>query len=259
MFAYIKRCNFAVLKFYTDGKIKKQSGIGLATAEEFIQEGATVIITGRNQQRIDAVTAMLGSNCHGIVCDHGNLAHIFQLATAIGDITPQLDIVFANAGYGKFAPVDAVNEELFNELFNVLAKGTFFTVQQALPMMKPGSTIIFNTSVVTGYGSQNASIYSAAKAAVQSFSKTFAAELISRNIRVNAVSPGYTATDGFNKTGMSAEQIAGAKAYITTQLPYKRFAEAAEVAKAVTFLASGDSSYVHGAEIVIDGGYATIR
>lgn len=235
------------------------SGIGLATAKEFIQEGATVIITGRDQYRIDEITAMLGKRCHGIVCDQGNMAHIFQLAAAIRPISAQLDIVFANAGYGKFSPIDTVSEEQFNELFDILVKGTFFTVQQVMPMMTAGSTIIFNTSVVTGYGSKNASIYSAAKAAVQSFSKTFAAELVSRNIRVNAVSPGYTITGGFNKTGLSAEQIAEVKAYITTQLPYKRFAESAEVAKAVRFLASDDSSYIHGAEIVADGGYATIR
>lgn len=235
------------------------SGIGLATAKDFINEGAMVIITGRYQDSISDTIARLGNNCHGIVCDNSKAASIFQLPGKIRNITPRLDIVFANAGYGKFAPVDAVNEEMFDELFNVLVKGTFFTVQQVLPLMTEGGSLIFNTSVVTEYGSQNASIYSAAKAAVQSFSKTFAAELTARGIRVNAVSPGYTTTDGFNKTGLTPEQIAGAKAYITPQLPFKRFAEASEVAKAVTFLASGNSSYVHAAEIVIDGGYSSIR
>lgn len=132
-------------------------------------------------------------------------------------------------------------------------------MQQVLPLLEEKGSLIFNTSVVTGYGSENASIYSAAKAAVQSFSKTFAVELLSKNIRVNAISPGYTATDAFNKTGLSQEQIDGVKTYIASQLPFKRFAEASEVAKAVTFLAADESSYVHAAEIVIDGGYTSFR
>lgn len=235
------------------------SGIGYATAAEFIKAGATVIITGRYQESIDDTIAALGNNCHGVVCDNGDFTSVCQLAEKIKNIAPRLDIVFANAGYGKFAPVDSVTEQMFDELFNVLVKGTFFTVQQVLPIMNEGGAIIFNTSVVTEYGSQNASIYSAAKAAVQSFSKTFASELTSRKLRVNAVSPGYTSTDGFNKTGLSPEQIAGVKAYVTTQLPFQRFAEPVEVAKAVAFLASDDSSYIHAAEITIDGGFSAIR
>lgn len=235
------------------------SGIGLATASEFIKEGATVIITGRYGDSVEETAALLGISCHGIVCDNGNLASIFQLPEKIRNIAPRLDIVFANAGYAKFAPLEAVHEETFDELFNVLVKGTFFTVQQVIPLLSKGGSLILNTSIVTEYGSQHASVYSAAKAAVRSFSKTFAAELTSRNIRVNAVSPGYTVTDGFNKTGLSPEQIAGAIAYITPQLPFKRFAEASEVAKAVAFLASEDSSYVHAGEIIVDGGYSSIR
>lgn len=235
------------------------SGIGLATAEEFLHEGATVIITGRYQDSINDSVAKLGYNCHGIVCDNGHTASVLQLAEKIRRIAPKLDIVFANAGYGKFASVEAVDEEMFDELFNNIVKGTFFTLQQVIPLMTNGGSLILNTSVVTEYGSQNASIYSAAKAAVQSFTKTFAAELTIKGIRVNAISPGYTTTDGFNKTGLTPEQIAEAKAYIIPQLPFKRFADASEIAKAVTFLASEDASYMHSASLVIDGGYSSIR
>lgn len=235
------------------------SGIGLATAQEFIKEGARVIITGRHSETLDQTVASLGPNASGIPCDNSKMSDILQLPERIQAITPTIDIVFANAGYGKFAPVGSVTEAMFDELFNMLVKGTFFTVQQLLPLVPAGGSIIFNTSIVTEYGSQNASIYSAAKAAVQSFTKTLAAELIAQKIHVNAVSPGYTETDGFNKTGMTVEKIAGVKEYITQLLPFKRFATPAEIAKAVSFLASNDASYMHGAEIVVDGGYSVIR
>jgi NAD(P)-dependent dehydrogenase (short-subunit alcohol dehydrogenase family) len=235
------------------------SGIGLATAQEFIELGASVIISGRHQHTLDETVATLGANAYGIVSDQANMYDIRQLQTRVSAITNKLDIIFLNAGYGKFAPIEAVTEEMYDELFNVLAKGTFFTVQQLLPLMSEGSSIIFNTSVVTEYGSQNTSVYSGAKAAVQSFVKTFAAELTVKKIRVNAVSPGYTETDGFNKTGLTPDQIAGVKAYITPTLPLQRFAAASEVAKAVSFLASADASYLHAAEIVVDGGYTVLK
>jgi NAD(P)-dependent dehydrogenase (short-subunit alcohol dehydrogenase family) len=235
------------------------SGIGLATAQECIGQGAQVIFTGRHRKTVDETAVALGANAHGIICDQASMSDIQLLSSKIRAITPQIDIVFANAGYGRFAPVEAVTEDVFNELFNVLVKGTFFTVQQVLPLISKGGSVIFNTSVVTGYGSQNAAIYSAAKAAVQSFVKTFAAEFTAKGIRVNAVSPGYTETDGFNKTGLSQDQIAGVKAYITLTLPQQRFADPSEIAKVVVFLASDDASYVHAAELKVDGGYATIR
>jgi NAD(P)-dependent dehydrogenase (short-subunit alcohol dehydrogenase family) len=235
------------------------SGIGLATAQEFINEGARVIITGRRQDTLDQTVASLGGNAFGIRCDNASTGDIYRLAEQINSFSPTLDIVFANAGYGKFAPVGAVSEAMFDELFNVLVKGTFFTVQQLLPLMNAGGSVILNTSVVTAYGSQNASVYSAAKAAVQSFNKTLAAELTAQKIRVNAISPGYTETDGFHKTGMTPDQIAGVKEYITSLLPYKRFAAAHEIAKALAFLASDDASYLHGSETVVDGGYSVIR
>jgi NAD(P)-dependent dehydrogenase (short-subunit alcohol dehydrogenase family) len=167
--------------------------------------------------------------------------------------------LFINAGYGKFAPIEAVTENMFDELFNILVKGAFFTVQSLLPLIQEGGTIILNTSVVTQYGSSYASVYSAAKSAVASFAKTFAAELTTRNIRVNAISPGYTATNGFEKTGLTKEQIEGVIQSVTPTLPLKRFGQSQEIAKAVSFLASDDASYLHGMELVADGGYTTIK
>jgi NAD(P)-dependent dehydrogenase (short-subunit alcohol dehydrogenase family) len=235
------------------------SGIGLATAKEFIKGGAKVIISGRFQHTVDETVAALGSSAYGIASNNSDMNDIRKLARRVSALTDKIDILFVNAGYGKFAPVEAVTEEMYDEIFGVLAKGTFFTVQQLLPLINEGGVVIFNTSVVTEYGSQNASVYSAAKAAVQSFVKTFASELISKKIRVNGISPGYTETDGFNKTGLTRDQIEGVKAYITPTLPLHRFASASEVAKAVSFLASDDASYVHATEIVVDGGYTIIK
>jgi NAD(P)-dependent dehydrogenase (short-subunit alcohol dehydrogenase family) len=187
------------------------------------------------------------------------MADLYALKDNVLKFAPAIDILFANAGYGKFAPIEDVTEAMFDELYGILVKGTYFTIQQLLPIMNPGGSIILNTSIVTAYGSQYASIYSSSKAAVQSLVKTLAAEFAVRKIRVNAVSPGHTETDIYSKTGIPADQIPGIKKAITATLPLQRYAEAAEVAKAVTFLASDDASYLHGTEITVDGGYTMIR
>ncbi|WP_343303436.1 SDR family oxidoreductase [Chitinophaga niabensis] len=231
------------------------SGIGLATAQDFIREGAKVIITGRDEITLHEVVQQLGENASGIVCDAGNIHDILALPVKLTSI----DILFCNAGYGKFAPIEAVTVEQFDELFDILVKGVFFTTQAVLPLMKEGGSIIFNTSVVTLYGSPYASVYSAAKSAVASFIKTFAAECTAKGIRVNGVSPGYTESKGFEKTGMSAEQIEGVKQSVIPTLPFKRFGKAMEIAKAVSFLASDDASYLHATELIVDGGYSTIK
>lgn len=235
------------------------SGMGLATAEEFIREGAKVIITGRFKGTVDETVKKLGAHASGFVSDAGNMVDLLMLQEEVKRFTPALDILYVNAGYGKFAPVEAVTEQFVDEIFNVIVKGTFFTVQQLLPLMGEGGSVILNTSVVTEYGSPNGSVYFAAKSAVKSFVKTFAAECISRKIRVNGVSPGYIATKGFEKTGLSPEQIDNVVAGVTLTLPFKRFGQSVEIAKTVGFLASDDASYIHGTEIVVDGGYVNIK
>lgn len=235
------------------------SGIGKATAIKLIAEGATVIITGRYQKTVDETVKELGANCKGIVSDASKMQDLLCLGSKVKELTNVVDILFTNAGYGKFAPIEMVDEAHFDELFNLLVKGTFFTVQQIIPVMKEGSSIILCTSVVTEMGIANFSVYSAAKSAVQSFVKTFASELLVKKIRVNSISPGYISTNGFQKTGLSQEQIDGAIASITPTLPLKRFGKSEEVANAVCFLASDDASYTNATEIFVDGGLAVIK
>lgn len=235
------------------------SGIGKATAIDFSEKGATVIITGRYQKTVEETVKELGTNCRGIVSDASKMQDLLSLGAKVKELTDVIDILFTNAGYGKFAPIEMVNEAHFDELFNLLVKSTFFTVQQILPLMREGSSIILSTSDVTEIGMANFSVYSAAKAAVQSFVKTSAAECLSKKIRVNGVSPGYISTNIFHKTGLSQEQIDGTIAAITPTLPFKRFGKPEEVANAVCFLASEGASYIHGTEIFVDGGWAVIK
>lgn len=235
------------------------SGMGKATATDFIENGATVIITGRFQNSIDETVRELGDSAHGIVSDAGKMEDLMQLREKIQAITSHIDVLYVNAGFGKYAPIEDVDEPHFDEQFNVLAKGTLFTVQQILPLMRPGSSIILNTSIVTETGMQNSSVYSAAKAAVQSFVKSFAAELAAKKIRINAVSPGPIQTNYFSKSNLTQEQIQGMAEMVLPQVPLARFGQAHEVAKAVTFLASDDASYMHGSEVFVDGGFPKIK
>ncbi|OYD42517.1 SDR family oxidoreductase [Sphingobacterium cellulitidis] len=235
------------------------SGMGLATAQEFINEGGKVIITGRSSDRLNKALERLGNNAFGIVSNASSMKDIFLLQQQIMEYTNTIDLLFPNAGYGKFASVESADEEHFDELFNTLVKGTYFTVQQVLPLLKKGSSIIFNTSFVTEIGTANFSVYSAAKSAVQSFIKTFAADLLERGIRVNGISPGHIKTNIFNNTGLNAEQIESAIQSIIPTIPFKRLGEPKEIAKAVLFLASDDASYIHGSELTVDAGISVIR
>ncbi len=235
------------------------SGMGFATAQEFINEGATVIITGRSQEKVDMAVNNLGANAFGFVSNAGKLSDVFELQKKIKEYTDKLDILFVNAGYGKFAPIETVDENHYDELFNMLVKGTFFTVQQMLPMMNEGGSIILNTSFVTGFGIENFSVYSAAKSAVQSFIKTFSSECTTRKIRVNGISPGHIKTNIFNNTGLTTDQIEEAVQSIIPTLPLQRFGEPSEIAKTVIFLASDDASYIQGVEILVDGGLSNVK
>ncbi|SDI21499.1 SDR family oxidoreductase [Chryseobacterium jejuense] len=235
------------------------NGMGLATAQKFIEEGGRVIITGRSEETVNNALEKLGENAFGIISDAGNMKDLLNLQQEVRKYTEHIDVIFANAGYGKFAPVENVEESLFDELFNVLVKGPFFTVQQLLPLMKTGSSVIFNTSVATEIAMNSFSVYSAAKSAVQSFIKTFAVELTERGIRVNGVSPGHIKTNIFNNTGLEPEQIEAAVEGIIPTIPFKRQGDPKEIANVVLFLASEEASYIHGAEIKVDAGISVIR
>ena len=233
--------------------------MGFATAQKFIRHGGKVIITGRSEESVENALKELGSNASGIVSHAGNMHDLMNLRAEIEKITGHIDLLFANAGYGKFASIENVDENHFDELFTMLVKGSFFTVQQVLPLMKKGSSVIFNTSFVTEIGMPNFSVYSAAKSAVLSFIKTFATELAEKGIRVNGISPGHIKTNIFENTGLNAEQINEAVKNIISSIPFKRQGEPEEIADAVLFLASEEASYIHGAELRIDAGVSVIR
>lgn len=235
------------------------NGMGYATATQFIKEGGKVIITGRSAATVDKALEQLGANAFGIVSNAGSMTDILQLQQQVKAYTSSIDLLFVNAGYGRFGSIEQVDEAHFDELFNMLVKGTFFTVQQLLPLMNPGSSIILNTSFVADIGTPNFSVYSAAKAAVQSFILTFAAELTAKNIRVNGISPGHIKTNIFNNTGLNTEQIDQAIQGIIPTIPFKRLGEPSEIASAVLFLASQEASYIHGTELRVDAGIAVIR
>ena len=235
------------------------NGMGFATAQKFINEGGKVIITGRSNETVNKAVETLGENAFGIVSNASNFSDLMLLQEEVKQYTENVDLLFANAGYGKFAPIEYADETHFDELFNTLVKGTFFTVQQIIPIMKKGSAIILNTSFVTEIGMQNFSIYSAAKSAIQSFIKTFAAELTDKGIRVNGISPGHIKTNIFNNTGLNAEQIEEAINSIIPTIPFKRLGEPTEIANAVLFLASEEASYIHGTELKVDAGTSVIR
>ena len=235
------------------------NGMGYVTARQFIEEGGFAIITGRSAATVHKAVTELGENAFGIVSDAGSMQDILQLQESVKHYTNTVDLLFVNAGYGKFAPVEYADESHFDELFNMLVKGVFFTVQQILPLMKSGSSVVFNTSFVTGTGTPNFSVYSAAKSAVQSFIKTFAAEFTEKGIRVNGISPGHIKTNIFNNTGLNKEQIEGAIQGIISEIPFKRQGDPSEIANAVLFLASQEASYIHGTELMVDAGISVIR
>lgn len=235
------------------------NGMGFATARQFILEGGKAIITGRSEETVYHALEKLGEKASGIVSDAGKMMDLMNLQQQVRRHTEHIDMVFPNAGFGKFFPIENVDENHFDELFNTLVKGPFFTVQQVLPLIKKGGSVIFNTSVATEIAIPNFSVYSAAKSAVQSFIKTFAVELTERGIRVNGISPGHIKTNIFNNTGLNPEQIESAIDGIIPTIPLKRQGDPSEIAHTVLFLASEEASYIHGAEIRVDAGISVIR
>ena len=234
------------------------SGIGLATAKQFGNEGAYVYITGRRKPELEAAVKEIGSNVTAVPGDVSNLGDLDRLFAQIKREKGKLDIVFANAGVARFAPLGTITEELFDLIFDINVKGVLFTVQKALPLLPNGASIILNASIVGSKGLPANSVYSATKAALRSFARTWTTDLKARRIRVNAVSPGSIDTLELSDLLASSETGEQRKKMTTSMTPLGRLGTPDEIAKAVAFLASDDSSYVTGAELFVDGGFAQV-
>ena len=230
------------------------SGIGLATAKLFHQEGAKVAISGRDQKTLDEAVKIIGDGTLAVKADVSKLADIDKFYAQVTAKFGKIDAIFANAGVAKFAPAADTNEQLFDETFDINVKGLFFTLQKALPHLNNNAGIVLNSSVVNSKGSLATSVYSASKAAVRSFARTFAAELVDRGIRVNVVSPGPIETPIFGRTGLPQEAIDDFSKNIKASNPMKRFGKPDEVGNAVLFLASSEASYITGVDLNVDGG-----
>lgn len=230
------------------------SGIGLATARAFIEEGAKVVIFGRDKKTLDEAAAELGGNAIAIQGDVTNHTDLDRLFTSTSTAFGKVDILFANAGVALFAPFEQTNEALFDSHMDINVKGSFLTVQKALPVLNKKASVIFNTSVVNVKGFVGTSAYSASKAALRSLVRTLASELLVNDIRVNAVSPGPIDTPIFGRLGMSKEAVQEMTKGFENSNPMKRFGQPEEVAKTVLFFASDDSSFITGSEIAVDGG-----
>ena len=229
------------------------SGMALATAKLFVEEGAYVFITGRREAQLDAAVKSIGKNVTGVQGDAGTLADLDRLFEKVKSTKGHIDILFASAGVGDFGvPLGKITEESFNKTFNVNVRGTLFTVQKALPLMRDGGSIIMNGSIASIKGFPGMSVYNASKAAVRSFARTWTNDLKDRNIRVNVLSPGTIDTGVF--VGVPKE----VKDQFVAQIPMGRIGESEEIATAALFLASSDSSFVTGIELYVDGGTAQI-
>lgn len=234
------------------------SGIGLATAKRFVSEGAYVFVTGRREAELAAAIKEVGHNVTAIRGDVSNLGDLDQLFAQIRQQKATLDIVFANAGTAKYATVGEITEEFYDSIFDTNVKGLLFTVQKALPLLSDGASIILNASIVASKGLPSNSVYSATKAAVRSFARTWTTDLKARGIRVNAVSPGSIDTPGLNDLLGSSETGQQRLKMISTAVPLGRLGKPDEIANAVVFLASDEASYITGAELFVDGGFAQV-
>ena len=234
------------------------TGIGLASAKLFAAEGARVFVTGRRQAELDAAVASIGHGARGVRGDIADLADIDALYQVVGDEAGAIDVLFANAGGGSFRPLEAVDEAHYTATFDVNVKGTLFTVQKALPLLRDGASIIMTSSTTSVTGTPSFSLYSASKAAIRNFARTWILELAPRRIRVNALAPGATSTPGWH--GLASDEAADAEMQrlAKQEIPLGRLAEPEEIARVALFLASDDSSYVNGTELFADGGSAQV-
>jgi NAD(P)-dependent dehydrogenase (short-subunit alcohol dehydrogenase family) len=234
------------------------SGIGLATAIRFVKEGAFVFITGRRQAELDSAIAKIGTNAVAIQADSSNLADLDRVYAAVKAQKGRVDVLVANAGILEHATIDVVNEEHFDRLYSVNVKGLVFTVQKALPLMPAEATIVLMSSTVAGKGLAGSGIYSSTKAAIRSLARVWIVELKDRKIRVNVISPGPIQTPGLAGAGDDANQIKAKMTYLGSQIPLGRVGDPDEIAKTAVFLASDAASFVNGADIQVDGGWAQI-
>jgi NAD(P)-dependent dehydrogenase (short-subunit alcohol dehydrogenase family) len=234
------------------------SGIGLATAKRLHDEGAQVAISGRSQKTLDEAVKIVGKDVLAVKADVAKPADLDKLYGAVAEKFGKIDVLFVNAGVAKFAPLTAVDEAHFDEMFDINTRGAYFTIQKAVPHLNTGASIILNTSVADEKGIQNGTVYAATKAALRSFARSVAAELVELGIRVNTVAPGPIETPLFERTGLPKEAIEEFAKGVLSKVPMKRFGKPEEVAGAVAFLASSDASYITGVEINVDGGMGQI-
>ncbi|MFO6431630.1 SDR family NAD(P)-dependent oxidoreductase [Erythrobacter sp. W302b] len=234
------------------------SGIGLATAKRFVTEGAHVFITGRRKPELDKAVAEIGGSIEGLQGDIANLEDLERLFTVVRDQRGGLDILFANAGIGDVAPLGLITEEHFDRIFDTNVRGTLFTVQKALPLMKAGGSIILTGSTTGSKGTSAFSVYSASKAAIRNFTRSWALDLKDSGIRVNVLSPGATSTPGLHGIASTSDQEEAFIASLVAQTPLGRLGNPEEIAGVALFLASGDSSFMTGTEVFVDGGSAQV-
>jgi NAD(P)-dependent dehydrogenase (short-subunit alcohol dehydrogenase family) len=234
------------------------SGIGLGVAKAYAQEGAQVAITGRNQKTLENAAKEIGTGTLAIQSDAGKVADIELAMKKIKECFGQINALFVNAGVGKFVPLEQVTEDFFDEAVNINMKGVLFTVQKAIPLMPKGSAIVLNASINAHLGMPGTTVYGATKAAVINMAKTLSADLLEKGIRVNAISPGPVTSALLERAGLTREKLQETKDWIQTQVPIKRFGTPEEIAAAVLYLTAPESAFVLGAELIIDGGMATL-